>query len=192
MVHPTEVTTILMQRIRDGVYITDTTTPTMPTLDQLNDEFFGGDGAGPKPGRTAYAPLIAAGLVEARQGRNGGHFLIAPQPEPIDAALKTLSAELRTLAETLETVRNRGFYIIEFQHVATGQRFGRALHPSRLAAEESALGILVHLGEARDDAARTVVIAGATIVDVSAAGYGVQISGYTLGGDTFDIHGRAS
>lgn len=186
-VHPSAVTTILMQRIRDGVYAAD---QKLPTLDELNEEFFDGLGTGPKPGRSAYAPLIAAGMVKAIQGRAGGHFLTSSRPAPVTAALSELATHLQALTEQLESIRDRRLYLVEFQHVRSGQYFGQALHASRLAAEESAIGILVRLGESVDDATRTAAIAGATITDVRADGYGVRICGHTLGGDIVDLHGR--
>lgn len=185
--HPSEVTTVLMQRIRDGVYTVD---QRLPTLDELNEEFFDGLGTGPKAGRSAYAPLIAAGMVRAVQGRAGGHFLSASEPAPVTAALKDLATELGTLTEQLGAIRDRRLYLVEFQHVRTGQYFGQSLHASRLAAEQSAIGILVRLGESVEDATRAAAMAGATIRDVRSDGYGVRICGHTLGGDIVDIHGR--
>jgi hypothetical protein len=183
---PHEVTTILQEHIQEGQYkIGDP----LPTLDELNAEFFG-VGAGSKVGRAAYAPLIAAGKVEARQGRNGGHFLIALESRSGSNALAAISADLKAVAANLAAVADRLLYVVEFQHIPTGTYFGECLHPSRLAAEEYAIDMLVRLGEERGEATKTVPMAGYTAADVSGQGHGVRIYGYTLGGERTDIHGR--
>ncbi|MFT3899615.1 MAG: GntR family transcriptional regulator [Gordonia sp. (in: high G+C Gram-positive bacteria)] len=182
-----EVTDKLYAAIEAGKYKVG---DALPSLDDLNREYFG-DGAGPRPGRSAYAPLIAAGMVEARPGRNGGHFLIADSPESATSAMNPtarLIAEAKSAIESLEQFR---WHIVEFQDITTGDFFGESLHPNRIAAERFAVSILTRLGEPKEFVEQTVSYAGWTCADTRGTGYGIRIYATTMGGDTHvDISGR--
>lgn len=175
---PREVTDVIVAAVNAGVYhIGDP----LPTLDELNERYFGVS-AGPRPGREAYAPLIAAGMVEARQGRNGGHFLIAAEPSGASAAFTVIAAELRALEAKVAGLRSTAMYVVEFQNIPSGDFFGESMHPTRVAAEKFAVDMLVRLGESTESAAAAAQVAGWTCANTRGGGYGVRIYGYTLGG----------
>ena len=182
---PSEVTQILLDRIRSGMYKVENP---MPTLDDLNQEFFGVD-AGPHPGRAAYAPLINAGMVQSRKGRYGGHFLVSELPPGGSHAFAAVADQIKGIAERLDALRDRVMYIVEFEDKSTGVYFGESIHPSRLAAESFAVEILVRFGEDKDVAEKTVGYAGFTASD--ARKYAVRIYGSTLGDDRVETRGRS-
>lgn len=181
---PSEVTQILLNRIRSGSYEIE---GPMPTLDELNEEFFGVD-AGPHPGRAAYAPLIDAGMVQARKGRRGGHFLVSKLPPGGSRAFAAVADQIKDIAEQLDVLRDRVMYVVEFEEIAAGVYFGECLHPSRMAAESFAVEMLVRFGEDKSDAEKAVGCAGFTAADASK--YAVRIYGCTLGNDRVETRGR--
>lgn len=182
-----EVSDYLIDEIRAGKYALG---DSLPTLDELNRDFFG-EGAGPRPGRAAYAQLIAAGMVEARQGRHGGHFLISDKPETatkVMVAATNAVANLRAAVDALASIR---WYVAELQDIKTGAYFGESFHPNRLAAEAYAMDILTRLGEEPQHVKSAARAAGRTCADTRGAGYGIRIYAVTLDGDTrVDISGR--
>lgn len=191
MVTPADVTAILRARIRAGDY---GERGPMPTLDELNQEFFPSSSR-PQPhaGRAAYAPLIAEGMVEVRKGRNGGHFLISRYPRSSSSALTALAAKIDGLAADLKALRDHVLYVVEFENILVvdrvaaeaNRKFGESLHPSRGRAEEFAVEILVRLGIERDDAVKTARLAGFAAADINP--YGVRIYGCTLGGERVEV-----
>lgn len=181
---PREVTAEIVASIRAGTYRVG---DLLPTLDELNDSYFG-HSAGPRPGREAYAPLIAAGMVEARQGRTGGHFLIAAEPAGASATLSTIASELRALSEKVTGIQQIALYVVEFQHLPTRESFGESLHSTRIAAEGFAVDMLVRLGESKRNAVNAAQLAGWTSEQTRAKGYGVRIYGNALGGGLITHH----
>lgn len=179
---PSEVTEILLERIEEREYKVG---DVLPTLDELNEQFFG-VGSGPKPGRTAYAPLIEAGMVEARQGRYGGHFVISSSPMLVSDALESIAADLKGLGDRFAALRDRLLHVVEFVSPDGGSVFGECLHTSRFAAERYANDMLLRLGEDVDAAEDATARAGFTAATVRPNGHGVRIYGYTLGGERTD------
>lgn len=183
-VAPAEVTQILLDRIRAGTY--ELRGP-MPTLDELNVEFFGID-AGPHPGRAAYAPLVDAGMVEARKGRGGGHFLVSLTSPGATHALVSIGDEFKDVLDRIKTLHERVMHVVEFEDKRTQTFFGESLHPSRIAAEGFAVEILTRFGVDETTAENTARYAGFTTADTSE--YGVRIYGCTLGNERVEFHGR--
>ncbi len=145
----------------------------LPTLDELSREWFSAT-AGPQHARAVYAPLIADGLVEARTGRNGGHFVVANRPMDATATNDLLAEAARSAHSALEALTAFTLYVVEFQKVSSGSYFGASLQPSRGAAEQFAIEILTALGESPDDAAGAASAAGWGAAD-SSTEYAVRI-----------------
>ncbi len=175
---PTEVTQHLLNDIKTGTYAVG---DALPTLDQINEQYFGH--RGPKPGRAAYAPLIAAGMIETRQGRHGGHFLTRTTPADVTdtTVLAPFTGPLDAIAEQLKTLRAIELTVVEFYELATGEYFGACLHTSRLAAENYAIAILTHLGDTHPQLAEIIHRATYAASDINH--YAVRIHGRTLAGN---------
>ena len=162
----------------------------LPSLDDLNRQFFGDD-AGPRPGRSAYAPLIAAGMVESRQGRNGGHFVISTDPVTATTSMSAVASSVDGLRKALDSLVATRWYVAELQDTRTGEWFGESLHPNRLAAETFALDILTRLGETPENVKSAAREAGWTCADTRGGGYGIRIYAVSFdGGSRSDSFGR--
>lgn len=177
---PADVTEMLREQIQRGDYAVG---DPLPTLNELNDRYFP-SATGPGVSRTAYAPLIAARMVEARQGRGGGHFVASAMPASMSTAFAVVADQLEEMGTLLDQVRSAEFWVVEFERLTQDAKsFGESLHPSRVSAEAFAVDLLTELGESAENARKTADLAGFTAADTRAGGYGVRIYPYTLGGD---------
>ena len=192
-----EVTDYLLALAKSGEWEPGTRGP---TLDELNTAFFGED-ASPRPGRAAYAPLIEAGVVEARKGAAGGHYLrastaaptvdLTPEVSAVQEAVEALTAATAELAA-------RRLHVVELQDLRTPSQhrsgpatFGQSLHTSRLAAEAFAVDYLTRLGEEERRARAAAALAGFAAADSSADG-GIRIYAVDLNGKVVDTSRRAA
>jgi DNA-binding transcriptional regulator YhcF (GntR family) len=142
-VTPGEVTRILGERIAAGEYSIG---EQLPTLEELQDAFFAGKSTA--VARVAYAPLIDCGMVQVRQGRYGGHFVVSTQPIPKSPnEFAGISGHLAGLVSALVQVTDRTFYGVEFQDTVSGEKFGRSFHTTVIGACEFSSTILMALGE---------------------------------------------
>lgn len=182
---PTQVTELLLSRIRDKTYLVG---EALPTLDELNREHFGTD-AGPRPGRAAYLPLIEAGMVEARRGGGAGHYLISDRPQTGSTVLTEVGTEIEQIKNQLSRLAERLWYVVTFEHIRSGEEFGQSLHPTRLAAEDFAVDMLVRLGANIDSSRSAARLAAWTAADASAM-YGVRIWGQNYHGERIEWAGR--
>ncbi len=142
---PCEVTRIISERIAAGEYSIG---EKLPTLEELQDAFFAGKSTA--VARVAYAPLIDCGMVQVRQGRYGGHFVVATQPMPKSPnEFAGICGQLARLVGALAKVTDRTFYGVEFQDTVSGERFGRSFHATVIGACEFSSAMLMALGEKR-------------------------------------------
>lgn len=177
-----EATDWLRDQITSGAWAPDAPGP---TLDDLNERFFGAD-AGPNKARAAYKPLVAAGIVRTVTGYHGGHYLV---PAPETERTVDLSPQLDRVDEAVAGLREVELYRCDLQRVSTGVYFGSCLHRSRLAAEDFAIAILTELGVNEGMARTAAAWAGWT---ASEAGiYAVRIYSVSLTGQVRDTAGRA-
>lgn len=167
-----QVTDVLRQRIALGQYAVG---DRPPSIEQLNDEFFSVD-AGPKPARDAYAPLIQEGMVTARVGRAGGHFLVSAEPLPTLQFLQEVATSLTDVVGA-----NREVYVVEFRKARSRHGFGECFLPSRLAAESFAVAVLQAMGEPRLKAKRAAAAASESPALTQRGGYHFRIYGRRLG-----------
>ncbi|MGC5027940.1 hypothetical protein ACLQ3K_24565 [Tsukamurella sp. DT100] len=177
-----EVTDWLREQIASGAWQPDTPGP---TLDELNEKFFGVD-AGPAKARNAYKPLVNAGIVKTVTGFHGGHYLV-PSQEPTAAV--NLSPQLDGVDKAVAELRDVELFQCEFQRVKDRVYFGASLHASRLAAEDFAIAILTELG-VQEGMARTAA-AHAAFTGAEAGVYAVRIYSVSLTGDVRETLGRA-
>ncbi|GAA1095741.1 hypothetical protein [Tsukamurella spumae] len=200
-----EVTDYLLALARSGQWKVGTRGP---ILDELNAEIFGAD-AGPRPGRAAYAPLIEAGMVEARKGAGGGHFLRPTEAVPqvnfsskvdaVHAAARAAEASVGELTAAAGDLARQRLYVVELQDLRTPAAngkggpatFGQSLHLSRLAAESFAVDYLTRLGEDEERARAAAALAGFAAAD-SSADWGIRIFGVALDGTVVDTSRRAA
>ncbi|MCV7256790.1 GntR family transcriptional regulator [Mycobacterium hackensackense] len=183
-----QVTDILRQRIALGQYAVG---DRLPSIEQLNDEFFSVD-AGPKPARDAYAPLIQEGMVTARVGRAGGHFLVSAEPLPTLQFLQEVATSLTDIVGVAMQLANRAVYVVEFRKARSRHGFGECFLPSRLAAESFAVAVLQALGEPRLKAERAAAAASESPALTQRGGYHVRIYGRRLGQLRDDTPGSTS
>jgi DNA-binding transcriptional MocR family regulator len=172
-----QVTEVLRQRIALGQYAVG---DRLPSIEQLNDEFFNAD-AGPKPARDAYAPLIQEGMVTARVGRAGGHFLVSAEPLPALQFLQEVATSLTDIVGMAMQLANRAVYVVEFRKARSRHGFGECFLPSRLAAESFAVAVLQAMGEPRPKAERAAAAASESPALTQRGGYHVRIYGRRLG-----------
>lgn len=146
----------------------------LPTLVEVSQKWIG-SGAGSQQARAVYAPLIADGLVEARTGRAGGHYVVATTPMNATATDDELARLARAAREAVDALVNSTLHVVEFQHVPSERYFGACLQPSRGAAERYAVEILTELGEDDANARGVAAVASWGWARSSAHGYGVRI-----------------
>lgn len=177
-----EVTDWLRDQIASGAWKPDTPGP---TLDELNEKFFGPN-AGPAKARAAYRPLVNAGVVRTVTGYHGGHYLM---PDQAPASALNLSPQFEQVDQAVAQLRDVEMFQCEFQRVQDGVYFGASLHASRLAAEDFAIAILTELG-VQEGMARTAA-AHAAFTAAEAGVYAVRIFSVSLTGEVRETAGRA-
>jgi hypothetical protein len=176
----------LRERIAEGRYrIGDL----LPSIDELNDEYFG-ESAGPKSARDAYASLIAQGMVEARVGRGGGHFLVSTEPMPTHQHLDDTAGDIATVLQYVSRLAQRPIYIVDIWKVRSDKLFGECLQPNREAAEQFATSLLCALGEPESAVARAVGDATQIATVTRPGGYHVRIYGRRLGEQLRELTGN--
>jgi DNA-binding transcriptional MocR family regulator len=173
MLSPIEaVTAKLREAITTGAYVVG---DRLPTLEEVSQKWIGSGGVGSQQARAVYAPLIADGLVEARTGRAGGHYVIATTPMDATATDDELARLARAARDAMDALVASTLYVVEFQKISNGHFFGACLQPSRGAAERFAVQILTELGEDEVNARSAAEVASWGCADTSADGYGVRI-----------------
>lgn len=171
------ITALLRQRIANGHYqIGDR----LPTIQEINAELFATP-TGPRYARDAYASLIAEGMVEARVGRAGGHFLISTTPLLTHEHLAATAEDIAGLRYHAERLAVRSLYVVDIRKSLSRKLIGECLHPNRAAAEEFATAVLVALGEPPAAVATAVSDASSVASSTGADGYYVRIYGRRLG-----------
>jgi DNA-binding FadR family transcriptional regulator len=175
---------ILRQRIANGDYQVG---DRLPTISEINADILDAP-TGPRFAREAYASLISDGMVEARVGRNGGHFLVSTTPIPGREHLDDAAADIAALVHYAERLAQRSLYIVDIRK-AHAKSLGECFQPSRAAAEEFATAILHALGEPAADVERAVNEASHLAAMTRPDGYEVRIYGRRLGDDSKTIVG---
>lgn len=163
-------TSKLREAITTGVYAIG---DRLPTLEELNQKWIGG--AGSQQARAVYAPLVADGLVEARTGRTGGHYVIATTPMSAAATDDVLARLARGAREAFDALVNATLFVVELEHIPSSSAFGACLQPSRGAAEHFAIQLLTRLGENEANVRGAAEAASWSWARTSAHGYGVRI-----------------
>jgi DNA-binding transcriptional regulator YhcF (GntR family) len=174
------ITALLRQRIATGHYrIGDR----LPTIQEINTDRLDIP-TGTRYARDAYASLIADGMVEARVGRTGGHFLVSATPLPTHEHLAATADDIAALIYHAERLALRSLYVVDIRKSRSHRGIGECLQPNRGAAEEFATAVLNALGEPMPAIQRAVSEASHAGSRTRAGGYQLRIYGRRLGDST--------
>jgi len=158
----------------------------LPTIRELSVEFYGSADL-PRYAREVYAALIAEGMVEARVGRTGGHYVVSATPSQIHEYLTGLAADLAALLRQAERLAHREIFIVDIRNSLSQNSFGESLQLSRQAAERFAASLLIELGESKAVVAQAVARASRTTSSTPAGAHQLRIYSRRIAGQLHNL-----